>query len=475
MMVQEIIKLKKERELLPTKTQKDAKFEPAASTYKLRDKKHYPDEVIQQLQIKETTKGLQQGFEAEKQKLQAASTQFSDQFNSNHKEAQVENSNLRQSQQSQIEALKKELEAEKQQLHDSSEEFKSTIEQLKSQLKTSQKEKDILVQTHKTQIEKLNKELEALREQFQDDSKKFKSNNDKLEFELKTSKEEKDSLRQTHSNKTQEWKQKFKAGKQKFQEDSNQLKSRIEQLQRDLKTSHEDKDALEQAHTNQTQKLKQGFQIERQQFLEDSNKLKPMIEKLQCDLKTSHEEKDALRQSHSNQIQELKQVFETKQQNNFYEIKKLKSAATEHERVFTTLEEKLSTSQQENICFKDQLSKMTEEFKAEKQQLELLLAQKKINQTTADSQNALALAVEERNLEKVSSILKYSEVDINLRMTFEAKKIEGPVLVLAIQNGHFEMIKMLVQDFGANVSQEITVERKPTSFVIFGMRVCFEK
>jgi len=36
-----------------------------------------------------------------------------------------------------------------------------------------------------------------------------------------------------------------------------------------------------------------------------------------------------------------------------------------------------------------------------------------------------------------------------LRMTFEAKKIEGPILTLAIQNRDSEMIKMLIQDLGA--------------------------
>jgi hypothetical protein len=118
---------------------------------------------------------------------------------------------------------------------------------------------------------------------------------------------------------------------------------------------------------------------------------------------------------------------------------------------------------------------LRDDLEPSKQQLPLFLTEEKINQKTIDDQNALALAVEERNLSKVSDILKNSEADINLRMTFEAKKIEGPILTLAIQNRDSEMIKMLIQDFGADVNQEITVERKPTSLVIFGMRVCFEK
>ncbi len=227
--------------------------------------------------------------------------------------------------------------------------------------------------------------------------------------------------------------------------------------------------------TEENKAMKQEFEAEVLQLHNDSKQLKSMIEQLQSELKTSNEDKDTLRQAQSIQTQELRQEFETVQNLFGDEIRKLKSEANEHQNAVITLEEKLETIQQKNNCSMDQISKLTEELKAERQQLEPFLAQERINQQTIEDEMSLVSAVEERNLEKVCSILKNTEMDINSTIRFEAKKIEGPILTLAIQNGDIKMIKLLVQDFGTNVNQTITWNQNRSNFLILAMATCFER
>jgi hypothetical protein len=52
--------------------------------------------------------------------------------------------------------------------------------------------------------------------------------------------------------------------------------------------------------------------------------------------------------------------------------------------------------------------------------------------------------------------------------------INGPVLLLAIKNGDEAMLKMLVNEFGANVNQETTVEGKTSNLLIFAMTCGFK-
>jgi hypothetical protein len=172
---------------------------------------------------------------------------------------------------------------------------------------------------------------------------------------------------------------------------------------------------------------------------------------------------------------ELKKEKDSLQHKHEEDMMKLKSETKEHQIAITVLEERLSASQQKNNYTLDQISKLTEDLKAERQQLEPFLAQERINQQTIEDQMSLVSALEERNLEKVNSILKNKEIDTNLIFKFEAKKIEGPILALAIQNGDIKMIKMLVEDFGADVNQKFTWSQNSSNLLIFAMAVCFER
>ena len=207
--------------------------------------------------------------------------------------------------------------------------------------------------------------------------------------------------------------------------------------------------------------MEQTIVTERQKFQGFSEKLNAEIEHLK-------KEKETTEKAQKSKIEELKQECKAEREKHFEDVNKLQLESTD-------LESKLSTCQGENEHFQKQISKLVEELREEKQLLEQFIVEEKINQKRKEDQNSLVLAVEERNLEKVSSILKNSEWDINLTMKFEEREIEGSVLASAIQTGDFEMVKMLVQDFGADVNQEITWKKKQSNPLIFAMAACFER
>ena len=222
------------------------------------------------------------------------------------------------------------------------------------------------------------------------------------------------------------------------------------------------------AEIDTTYEIKQKFETERLQFQNASDQFKFEFEKLNFEMIN-------LRKVQKEQTDQLKQEFETKKKVLSDEIKKLNLGATEYQTSIRTLEEKLSASKNENNCSNNRISELSDDLEAAKQQLEMVLTPEKMKMKISNDQNALALAVEEGNLEKVSSILKNKEVDINSEMKFETSKLEGPILTLAIKKGDIEMIKLLVQDFGADVNQKITWSQNQSNILTLAMAACFER
>ena len=94
------------------------------------------------------------------------------------------------------------------------------------------------------------------------------------------------------------------------------------------------------------------------------------------------------------------------------------------------------------------------------------------NISTGNSPWKLVSVVSKKNLEEVCHLLENSLADVNtsFKNILEDEQVDGPVLLLAIQNGHLEMLKMLVEKFGANVNQEVYLEEKLSTLLIFAMK-----
>ena len=78
------------------------------------------------------------------------------------------------------------------------------------------------------------------------------------------------------------------------------------------------------------------------------------------------------------------------------------------------------------------------------------------------------------NLEKVKSILSNPGIDVNQELLFENGK-KGPLLVWAIQNGNFELSKILIHDYKADVNCNVDLDGKMTSTLIAAMAFCLER
>ena len=84
-------------------------------------------------------------------------------------------------------------------------------------------------------------------------------------------------------------------------------------------------------------------------------------------------------------------------------------------------------------------------------------------------------AVSARNLEKVKSLLNTSEIDVNQELLFDNGK-KGPLLLWAIQNENFEMSKMLIHDYNADVNCcNVDLDGKMTSILIATMTFCLKR
>jgi hypothetical protein len=74
-------------------------------------------------------------------------------------------------------------------------------------------------------------------------------------------------------------------------------------------------------------------------------------------------------------------------------------------------------------------------------------------------------------LEKVRSILNNPGTDVNQEIKFENGK-KGPLLLWAVQHGNFEMSKMLINDYNADVNGNVDLDGKMTSILIATMTFC---
>jgi hypothetical protein len=86
----------------------------------------------------------------------------------------------------------------------------------------------------------------------------------------------------------------------------------------------------------------------------------------------------------------------------------------------------------------------------------------------------LIKAVSDGSLEKVKSILKHSQIDVNQERKFENGQ-KGPLLLWAVQKGNFEISKMLINDYKADVNCNVDLDGKLTNILIAKMTFCLER
>ncbi len=91
-----------------------------------------------------------------------------------------------------------------------------------------------------------------------------------------------------------------------------------------------------------------------------------------------------------------------------------------------------------------------------------------------DPEVELINAVSDGNVEKVKSLLNNSEIDVNQELLFDNGK-KGPLLLWAIQNENFEMSKLLIHDYKADVNCNVDLDGKMTSTLIAAMTICLER
>ncbi len=83
-------------------------------------------------------------------------------------------------------------------------------------------------------------------------------------------------------------------------------------------------------------------------------------------------------------------------------------------------------------------------------------------------------AVSDGKLEKVKSILTSSAIDVNQEMKLGNGQ-RGSLLHWAIQNGNYEMTKMMIHDYNADVNGNVDLDGKMTSILIAAMAFCLER
>ena len=80
-------------------------------------------------------------------------------------------------------------------------------------------------------------------------------------------------------------------------------------------------------------------------------------------------------------------------------------------------------------------------------------------------------AILQRNFALVSNIIKSNSVNVNkIHERLLKNTVDGPLLLLAIQNLDQTMIDFLVGEFGADVNREIKILGKPSTLLIYAMR-----
>ena len=83
-------------------------------------------------------------------------------------------------------------------------------------------------------------------------------------------------------------------------------------------------------------------------------------------------------------------------------------------------------------------------------------------------------AVSAGNMEEVKSILNNPEIDANQELKFENGQ-KGSLLLWAVQNGKFEMSKMLIHNYNADVNGNADLDGRMTSILIATMTFCLQR
>ncbi len=84
----------------------------------------------------------------------------------------------------------------------------------------------------------------------------------------------------------------------------------------------------------------------------------------------------------------------------------------------------------------------------------------------------LIKAVSDGNLEKVKSILSNPGIDVNQELLFGQR---GSLLLYAIQTGNYEMTKMMIHDYNADVNGNVDLDGRMTSILIATMTFCLQR
>jgi len=120
------------------------------------------------------------------------------------------------------------------------------------------------------------------------------------------------------------------------------------------------------------------------------------------------------------------------------------------------------------------LLKLTEGIEMAETEKKLQSLESEMKKKEADEES-LKHFLTKRDVENLRTFLKSSKIDINQRIeNLLENRIDGPAILVAINKGDERLAKMLVQEFGANVNQEICIEGKQSTPLIFAMSSFFK-
>jgi hypothetical protein len=86
----------------------------------------------------------------------------------------------------------------------------------------------------------------------------------------------------------------------------------------------------------------------------------------------------------------------------------------------------------------------------------------------------LIKAVSDGNLEKVKSILSNPGIDVNQEMKFENGQ-KSSLLFWAIQTGNYEITKMMIHDYNADVNGNVDLDGRMASILIATVTFCLQR
>jgi len=217
-------------------------------------------------------------------------------------------------------------------------------------------------------------------------------------------------------------------------------------LEKELKTNQKEKEAAKN-HQNEEAVLR---------IQNEKDALKKEIETLQ----NSYEDEKRM---HQNQINEVKKLQNEK------EAMKMQNENA----VLRIQEEKEALEIRSKKEIQDKTEELKKSFENEihnlKKELNKFQSEKLERETYYKNHKSLALAISKNDQDETITLLRKPNVNINQGINNILENVIGPVLIIAIQNGNGEMIKMLAEAFIANINQEFIWEGKQSTPLIFAM------